>query len=101
MKQVLFFIPLFFILALLQTSFFAHFTIQGFLIPVVLIAAVGVSVFDSAYGGLWGAFAGGLVLDVFSQHVFGYWAVLAVLVSCVVSFFTHTYVRIPNLQKNY
>lgn len=101
MKQALFFIPMFFVLALLQTSFFAHFTIQGFLIPVVLIAVFGVSVFSSTYAGLWGAFVGGLVLDVFSQHVFGYWTVLVVLVSCVVSFFTHTYVRLPNLQKNY
>lgn len=92
---------MFFILALLQTSFFAHFTIQGFVIPVVLIAVFGVSVFNSAYAGLWGVFVGGLVLDVFSQHVFGYWTVLVVLVSCIVSFFTHTYVRLPNLQKNY
>lgn len=99
MKQGFFSIILFFLLALLQTSFFAHVGIQGFTVPLVLLAVAIASVFGSAYAGLWGAFAGGLVLDVFSQHIFGYWTVLLVLLSCAISFTIRTYVRLPFLKR--
>lgn len=100
MKQALFLSLFFLVLALLQTSFLAHFSIQGFSIPMVLVAIFIVSMFSSAYVGLWGAFAGGLVLDVFSQHLFGYWTITLVVLSFAVSFIMHTYVRFPLLKRN-
>ncbi len=101
MKQAFFLILMFVFLAFLQTSFLAHFPLQGFVIPVVIIGVSMVSVFVKApFAGLLGAFAGGLVLDVFSQHVFGYWTIVVVLVLCIVSFLVHTYVRFPFLKRN-
>ena len=101
MKQSFFLILIFALLGFLQTSFLAHFPLQGLVIPVVIIGVFMVSVFDKApFAGLLGAFAGGLVLDVFSQHVFGYWTLLVVLVFCIASFFIHTYVRFPFLKRN-
>lgn len=99
MKQSFLLVILFLLLALLQTSFLAHMAPRGFVIPVVLIGVVAASIFGSARVGLWGAFAGGLALDVFSQHMFGYWTALLVLVSCVVSFTMSTYVRFPFLKR--
>ena len=101
MKQAFFLILVFVFLALLQTSFLAHFPLQGFVIPAVIMGVFMVSIFVKAlFAGLLGAFAGGLVLDVFSQHIFGYWTIVAVLVFCIVSFLIHTYVRFPFLKRN-
>ena len=101
MKQAFFLIPIFILLALLQTSFLAHFGIHGFVIPSMMI---GVSILgvvaQASFAGLLGVFAGGLVLDVFSQHFFGYWTLIVVLLFCAVSFFIHTYVRFPFLKRN-
>jgi hypothetical protein len=67
----------------------------------VMIVVFMLSVFAPAsFVGLLGAFAGGFVLDIFSQHFFGYWSLVAVLAFCAVSFFTHTYVRFPLLKRN-
>ncbi len=101
MKQTLFLIILFIILAFLQTSFLAHFTLQGFGIPLVLIGAVVLGMFIQTHlAGFLGVFTGGFVLDIFSQHFFGYWVIIAVLVFYAVSFFTHTYVRFPLFKRN-
>lgn len=101
MKQAFFLIFIFVFLALLQTSFLAHFALQGFVIPLAIIGVVILGVFARvSFVGLLGVFVGGLVLDVFSQHFFGYWTLVVVLVFCVVSFFTHTYVRFPILKRN-
>ncbi|MDO8474570.1 MAG: hypothetical protein Q7S62_03460 [bacterium] len=101
MRQAFFLLFIFFFLAFLQTSFLAHFALQGFVIPLVII---GVSILgivaQTSFAGLLGVFAGGLVLDVFSQHFFGYWTLIMVLVFCAVSFFIHTYVRFPFLKRN-
>lgn len=102
MKQTFLFVSIFSFLALLQTSFMAHFTIQGFVIPIVMIAVFMLSVFARvSSAGLLGVFIGGVLLDVFSQYFFGYWTVIAVLMFCVVSFIIHTYVRIPFLKRDY
>jgi rod shape-determining protein MreD len=101
MKQGVFLILIFVFLALLQTSFLAHFPLQGFVIPVVIAGVFVASVFAKApFAGFLGAFVGGLVLDIFSQHFFGYWAVVLVLMFCIVSFLIHTYVRFPFLKRN-
>lgn len=101
MKQAFFLVPIFVFLALLQTSFLAHFSIQGFVIPIVLIAVLIVSLFPVSLSVFLGVLAGSLVLDIFSEHVFGYWSLIAVLFFCIVSFFIHTYVRFPFLKRNY
>ena len=101
MKQSFFLILIFVFLALWQTSFLAHFPVQGFIIPIVIIGVSVRSVFvQGFFAGFFGAFAGGLVLDVFSQHFFGYWSLVSVLVFFVISFFIHTYVRFPLLRRN-
>lgn len=100
MKQAFFLILVFFALALLQTSFLAHFSIQGFGIPIVMIAVFALSAcVPASSAALVGVFAGGVLLDIFSQHIFGYWTILLVLLFCVVSFIMHTYVRLPFLKR--
>lgn len=101
MKTVLFFIPLFFILSLLQTSFVAHFTIEGLSVPLVVLSVSLVSLFaSSSSAGLAGAFVGGILLDVFSQQFFGYWTCILVFLSLVITFMMNTYVRFPILKRN-
>jgi hypothetical protein len=101
MKQAVFLLFVFSFLAILQTSFLAHFTLQGFVIPAVIIGACILGIFvHISFKGLLAVFAGGFILDIFSQHFFGYWTFIAVLAFCAVAFFTYTYVRFPILKRN-
>lgn len=71
-QKILILIPFFYILALLQTSFW-------FSLPFILIAVILISFFTSSASlspGISSAFIGGLFLDVFSNHWFGFWVLI-------------------------
>ena len=101
MKQAGFLLFVFSFLAVLQTSFLAHFALQGLVIPAVVVGACILGIFvQASFRWLLAVFTGGFILDIFSQHFFGYWIFIAVLAFCAVAFFTHTYVRFPILKRN-
>lgn len=81
MKQIIFFFFLLYVLSLLQTSFFAHFGIKGVVPNLVLISVFLINYSISRKTSSdeesssfcpenLGAFFGGFMLDIFSDHRF-------------------------------
>lgn len=101
MKTALFLIPLFFILTPLQTSFLVHFSLGGFILPLVFLASFGIAFFESptSFVGVQGSVIGGVFLDVVSSHFFGYWTLILVLLSLAITYIMRAYVRFPLLKK--
>lgn len=83
MKKFLFFILFFYILALLQTSFFVHFSIYGGSANLILISVILVNFFERTkkISGLFIAGIGGFYLDVFSGFYIGTSVFLLVILS--------------------
>jgi rod shape-determining protein MreD len=81
MKKILISIILFYILALVQTSFLIHFDIYGANLNLILIAIVLISFFEKAERrrGLVVAAIGGFYLDLFSNLQIGV-SILALVV---------------------
>ena len=103
-KKIIFFIVIFYILALLQTSFLVHFGIRGFLPNFVLIAVVFINLFSSSVRDrAASALIGGFYLDVFSLGqtggFFGFYiaAMLALFISLKI--ISEKYVRLPVAKK--
>ncbi len=96
MKKKLILIIAFYLLTLLQTSFFVHFDINGVTPNLVLMAVVLLNFFlhispshpqnKKAFKnlGYWGAFCGGFFLDIFSNLFFGVFIIILLLVSVFV-----------------
>lgn len=97
MKTVLFLIPLFFILTLLQTSFLVHFSLGGFVLPLVFLVSFGIAFLESPTSsvGVAGAVIGGVFLDAVSSHFFGFWIFILVLLSLGITYIMRTHARFP------
>mgnify|MGYP001595155512 FL=1 len=100
MKTALFFIPLFFILTILQTSFLVHFSLAGFILPLVFLVSFAITFFESrsSSAGILGAVIGGVFLDIASSHFFGFWTLILVLLSLAITHIMRIYVRFPLLK---
>src|SRR3989338_11058794 len=101
MKTALLFIPLFFILTLLQTSFLPHFSLAGFTLPLVFLVSFCITFFEprSSSAGVLGALIGGVFLDAMSPHLFGFWTLILVLLSLAITYIMRTYVRFHFLKN--
>lgn len=101
MKTALFLILLFFILTLVQTSFLVHFSLAGFILPVVLLAVSGMALLEPprSLASVQGSVIGGVFLDAMSSHFFGFWTAILVLLSLAITYIMRAYVRFP-LFKN-
>lgn len=102
MKTALFLTPLFFILTILQTSFLVHFSLGGFILPLVLLASFGIAFLESptSSAAVFGAVIGGVFLDAVSSHFFGFWTFMLVLLSLAITHIVLPYVRLPLLKKS-
>ena len=96
MKNIFILIILFYLTALLQTSFFPHFP-MGHLLNFVLVLVIIINLFEVREGrlGLFGAFLGGFFLDIFSEFFLGFWAIILLLTAFFIKFILRKYVRFP------
>jgi rod shape-determining protein MreD len=93
-KKLLIFIPLFYFLALFQTSFLVNFKLFGLVPNLVLIAVVLINIFEKPrdYSGLGAGFAAGFFLDVFSQSFFGFHVLILFSLSLFIKVILKKYV---------
>ena len=86
---------------LLQTSFLIYILPAG-LIPNLIVGFVALfAVFEkkdrnTKYAA---AIVGGLLLDMFSQNIFGFWTVLLITLVLLLQVIIGNYVRTPFLQR--
>ncbi len=97
MKKTIFFLPFLYILALLQTSFFAHFSFAGFIPNILFIFVILLNMFEKydLYSGMFSAVGAGFLLDVFTKKPFGFWILVFVACALVIKMLKRHYVRIP------
>ena len=88
-KKITIFILFFYLLVLLQTSFFPH-----FLPNLVLIAIILINFFEEPKTllGVFLAFFGGFFLDIFSENFFGFWTLISITISIFIKFVFKKYV---------
>lgn len=104
MKKIFIFILFFYILVLLQTSFLIHFNIflSGFLGgSLILIAIFFINLFEKTEekSGLFLAFFGGFLLDIFSENLFGFYILILMVIAIFIKFILKRYVRAPSIKR--
>ncbi len=84
-KKIVILTLTFYFLVLLQTSFFVHFKLWGFVPNLVLVSVILINIFEKPVSpaGLLAGFIGGFFLDIFSPGPIG----LYVLAYSVLSLF--------------
>jgi len=95
--KILISIILFYFLALLQTSFLAHFSICGIVPNLILITVILWNFFEKPkdYSGLYGAAIGGFFLDIFSNRFVGFYILISLALAIIIKLVIRKYVRIP------
>ena len=98
LKKIIFFIFIFYILALLQTSFFVHFYIPRIIFNFLLIAIVLINIFSSSsQDKILSVIIGGLCLDIFSLNnfggFFGFYTLILLIIYFLFKAFSKKYVR--------
>ncbi|MCK4781539.1 rod shape-determining protein MreD [Candidatus Parcubacteria bacterium] len=93
----------FYILALLQTSFLVHFSINGMVPNLILISALLINFFEDPKkkDGILSAFIGGFFLDVFSENIFGLKILILTGTACFIKLMLNKYVRFPFFKKRF
>lgn len=96
-KKLLIFTLFFYFLVLLQTSFFVHFRIWGIVPNFVFIAVILLNLFEKPkdYAGLLIALVAGLFLDIFSQGMIGFYALILFSLSFFIKIILKRYVWAP------
>jgi len=96
-KQVLILLVIFYLLALLQTSFFIHFKIWGIIPNFILISALLINVFEKPQKntGMLAGFIGGFLLDIFSSNPIGFYALILLTLSFLIKIIFRKYVWSP------
>ena len=96
----------FYFLALLETSFFAHFTFLNVLPSFTLLAVALINLLESPSKnlGLWAALLGGFFLDIFAGDMmgfgfFGFYILLSLLIAFCIKYLFRQYVRIPVIKR--
>lgn len=97
MKKVIVLFFSFYILALLQVSFFIFFPIKNYIFSPILIAVILINLLEKPTEkiGLVAAVLGGFFLDFFSERFFSYWVLIFLIISICIKFFLKRYVRNP------
>lgn len=93
-------IPVLYFLTLIQSSFLPHFAIFGPVPNLVLISIVFLFFFLSAgrqgaFLSLIFAFVGGVFLDAFSSHFFGFYVLIALGIFIFIRQILKRYVQVP------
>ncbi len=102
-KKTIISIVVFFFLAVLQTSFFAHFSFWGVVFNLVIIAVLLVNLLEEKKNklGLICAFSGGFFLDVFSLSggIFGLYILMCLFIAIFIKFILKRYVQLPTIKE--
>ena len=104
LQKIIFFIFIFYILALIQGTFLVHFSVFGVVPNLVLILVVLINLFTApswSGAGILSAVIGGFFLDVFSSGYFGFfgfYTLFLLLVSFFLNFILKKYVEIPFIK---
>ncbi|MDP2967021.1 MAG: rod shape-determining protein MreD [bacterium] len=103
-KKIIFFILIFYILTLIQTSFLVHFNILGITPNLVLIAVIFINIFNSSqWQKISSAIIGGFYLDIFSLNnvggFFGFYTLILLGFSLLLKIILEKYVRIPVIRQ--
>lgn len=96
MKNALLVIFLLYALVLLQTSFLVNFNIFGLFPNLTVLSVVLLNFFEPPEKklGIAAAFCGGIFLDIFSGHFFGYYSAILVVASFFMKYIFKKYVRL-------
>ena len=100
MKKIIILFFCFYFFALLQASFFPHFSL-GHLLNLVLIVVVLINLFEARKekSGLFSAFFGGFFLDIFSDNFIGFWILILLAISIFIKFVLRKHVRLPIFKR--
>lgn len=101
-KRIIFFVLIFYILTLLQTSFLVHFNVFGIVPNFVLIAVIFINLFGSSdREKVFSAVLGGFYLDVFSLRgeFFGFYTLILLGLFLFLKIILEKYVRFPIIRK--
>jgi len=101
MNKYLFFILYFYLLALLETSFFIHFTIFSFLPSLILISQITIVLLEdpNKNSAIFSAFWAGFFWDVFSSQKMGTGILLMIFLTTFLKLILRKYVRLPSLRR--
>ncbi len=101
MKKLLILIIFFYILALLQTSFFIHFDFFRFSPNIILISQILITLFEDPNKNLsiFSAIPAGFFWDIFSENPIGFGILTLISISVFLKIILRKYVRIPILKQ--
>ena len=102
MKLLLGIFLLFYVFALLQMSFFVHFSPGGLIPNFIILSVVLISVFEkseSYVASQGSALFGGFLIDIFSGGIIGFWAGILFFSSILIKIILEDYVRLPIPKK--
>jgi len=96
-KKALILVSVFYLLALLQTSFFIHFRMRGITPNFILILVLLINVFEKPQKntGLLAGFIGGFLLDVFSSNFIGFYSFIILVLAFLIKIIFRKYVWSP------
>jgi len=101
MKKILFLIIFFYIISLLETSFFIHFNFFRFFPNIILIFQILITLFEDPNKNLaiFSAVSAGFFWDIFSENPVGFGILILLLISIFLKIILRKYVRIPILKQ--
>jgi len=96
-KRLLFLVLIFYVLVLIQTSFFIPF--RG--INLILLLTIFLNIFEKSEGtiGLSSSLIAGFFLDAFSNKPFGFYLFFLVALSLLIKLILKRYIQFPVLIK--
>jgi len=96
-KRLLFLVLIFYVLVLIQTSFFIPF--RG--INLILLLTIFLNIFERSEGtiGLSSSLIAGFFLDAFSNKPFGFYLFFLVALSLLIKLILKRYIQFPVLIK--
>jgi rod shape-determining protein MreD len=96
-KKFLISVIIYFIFALVQTSFLVHLAPFGIAPNLIIISVIIYNFIEGSEKmfGLGNALIGGFFLDVFSSRVFGFYILILLALSLLIKFVFKKYVKIP------
>lgn len=101
MKKILFLIIFFYIISLLETSFFIHFNFFPFFPNIILIFQILITLFEDPNKNLaiFSAVSAGFFWDIFSENPIGFSILILLSISVFLKIVLRKYVRIPILKQ--
>ncbi len=98
-KKILMVTLFFYLLTLLQTSFFP--LLSNYLPNLILISTILISLFEAPKSnlGVLSALIGGFFLDIFSENFIGFYILISLSLYLFIKFFLKEYVQTPIFKK--